>query len=208
MSDKNIYWQPMEITRVEREKQFGSRSFLMWFTGLSGSGKSALAGGLQTWLFRQGYPVYLLDGDNIRHGLSSDLGFTFEDRRENIRRVGEVAKLFVDAGIIVLASFISPYERNRAIARSLFAGDDFVEVYVKASVETCEKRDTKGLYKKARQGLINNFTGISAPYEEPKQPELILDTDNHDFASCISQLQQFCTKRYNLGEAFQIGTMN
>ncbi|MGM0502371.1 MAG: adenylyl-sulfate kinase, partial [Bacillota bacterium] len=173
--DKNIVWHEGEVKYQDRCKNLGQQGKVIWFTGLSGSGKSTIAVEVEKQLLQQGKAVYRLDGDNIRHGLNSDLGFSAEDRDENIRRIAEIAALFRDAGLIVLASFISPYQEMRDFARKRAKGD-FVEVYVKADVETCANRDPKGLYKKAKSGEIDNFTGVSAPYEIPENPELIVDT--------------------------------
>lgn len=179
MKSTNITWHHATITQSDREQQNGHKSVVLWFTGLSGSGKSTLAHAVESALFEKGCRTYVLDGDNIRHGLNKNLGFSPEDRAENIRRIGEVANLFVQAGVIALTAFISPYRADRDAARAIAqanAGDSFIEVFVKCDVETCEQRDTKGLYKKARAGEIKEFTGISAPYEEPLQPELTVDT--------------------------------
>ncbi|OGY86818.1 MAG: adenylyl-sulfate kinase [Candidatus Kerfeldbacteria bacterium RIFOXYA2_FULL_38_24] len=173
----NIKWHEGEIDKQKREKILKQKGVILWFTGLSGSGKSTLAVGLESRLYDQGYLSYRLDGDNIRHGLNSDLGFSPQDRVENIRRIGEVSKLMADAGLIVMTSFISPYVKDRELVRKLVTPDEFVEIYVKCSVDACEKRDPKGLYKKARKGEIPEFTGVSAPYEEPQNPEIIVATD-------------------------------
>ena len=182
------------ITREDREKLKGHRSFILWFTGLSGSGKSTLAHRVEEKLFEMGIHTYVLDGDNIRSGLNRDLGFSEEDRRENIRRIGEVAKLFVDAGIVVLTAFISPYRRDRAFVRNLVEEGDFIEVYVKCPIDVCEKRDPKGLYKKAKAGIIKNFTGIDAPYEEPLNPELVVETDKQSIEECVNTIIDFLIK--------------
>lgn len=187
---RNIIWCDTGIARKDREQKNRSRARVLWLTGLSGAGKSTIARELNCRLFLKGYHGYVLDGDNIRHGLNSDLGFSPEDRKENIRRVAEVAKLFVDAGFIVITSFISPYKEDRERARTIFPAGDFIEIYVKADVSVCEKRDPKGLYKKARQGLIQGFTGISAPYEVPENPEIIVDTGNHTVEESIDQIMQ------------------
>ena len=173
----NIKWHDTGISKTDREERNDHRGAVIWLTGLPSCGKSTIAVELQAALFEMGCSVYILDGDNIRHGINQDLGFSPEDREENIRRIGEIAKLFSDAGVLVITSFISPYRRDRDNARGLLAEGDFIEVYVKAKLATCEKRDIKGLYKKARNGEIQDFTGISAPYEEPKHPEIITDTD-------------------------------
>ena len=174
--DKNISWHEGEIDKAAREKNLGQKGMVIWFTGLSGSGKSTIAVEVEKELFKKGFAVYRLDGDNIRFGLNNDLGFSAEDRTENIRRIGEVAALFADAGLITLASFISPYQAGRDTARRAAGEDNFKEIYVKADIETCAKRDPKGLYEKAKNGEIDNFTGISAPYEEPVNADLVVDT--------------------------------
>jgi len=173
----NITWHASHVSREEREKLIGQQGCTIWLTGLSGSGKSTVAVAVERLLSDRGRLVYILDGDNIRHGLNKNLGFSPEDRTENIRRIGEVAKLFTDAGIIVLTAFVSPYRADRDAVRELLETGDFIEVHVAASLETCEERDTKGLYQKARAGEIPEFTGISAPYEEPEKAELVLDTN-------------------------------
>ncbi len=177
---KNIVWHQAHVVKEDREKKFGYRGVILWFTGLSGSGKSTLAHEVERILFERGIHTYVLDGDNIRHGLNKDLGFSPEDREENIRRIGEVAHLFAQAGVVAMTAFISPYKKDRDQVRSLAASGEFVEIYVKCSLEACEKRDTKDLYKKARAGQIPEFTGISAPYEEPDHPQLIVETDKED----------------------------
>lgn len=174
---KNLYWNAGYINQAQREKLLGQQGVCLWLTGLPASGKSSIAREIEKMLFDRHILSYVLDGDNIRHGLNKDLGFSEADRSENIRRIGEVAKLFVDAGLVIITAFISPYRRDRQRVRDLLEKRDFIEIYVKASLETCERRDAKGLYKKARRGEITEFTGISAPYEEPENPELILDTD-------------------------------
>ena len=174
----NITWHGGTVSRADREKLLGQRGVTVWLTGLSAAGKSTIAVILEHMLLDRGRFAYRLDGDNVRHGLNKNLGFSAEDRAENIRRIGEVANLFTDAGAIVIASFISPYRADREAVRSMLAPGDFVEVYVKVSVEAAEKRDPKGLYKKARAGEIKGFTGIDDPYEEPLSPELVLDTES------------------------------
>lgn len=173
----NITWHDHAVASEDREKALGQKGAVLWFTGLSGAGKSTIANTVDHKLHASGKHTYLLDGDNIRHGLNKNLGFSAEDRAENIRRIGEVAKLFADAGLITLTAFISPYRVDRDAVRALLPEGEFVEVYVKASLETCEGRDPKGLYKKARAGEIKGFTGIDDPYEEPLQPEIVLDSD-------------------------------
>ena len=174
--EKNIVWHKQSVTRELREKANGHKGCVIWYTGLSGSGKSTVANEVEKSLLALGVKSYLLDGDNVRHGLNSDLGFTKEDREENIRRIGEVAKLFADSGTVTGVAFISPYRVDRKRARDIVesAGLDFLEIYVKCPLEVCEKRDPKGLYKKARNGEIKNFTGLDAPYEEPLECELVL----------------------------------
>ncbi|MFZ5724512.1 MAG: adenylyl-sulfate kinase [Pseudomonadota bacterium] len=173
---KDIVWHPHAVTREMRAAQKKQRPLMIWFTGLSGAGKSTVSNALESWLFDHGFHTYLLDGDNIRHGLNKDLGFSDKDRVENIRRIGEVGKLIVDAGIIALSAFISPFRADRQMVRSLFAPGEFVEVYIAAPLEVCEQRDPKGLYRKARAGVIKQFTGIDSPYEAPTDPEITLDT--------------------------------
>jgi adenylylsulfate kinase len=169
---KNIVWHDTKITKEKRAKLTNQKPCILWFTGLSGSGKSTVANAVEEKLYNNKNFTYLLDGDNIRHGLNKDLGFSEEDRVENIRRIGEVAKLFVDAGLIVLTAFISPFRRDRDFVRSLVEDGEFIEIFVDTPIEECEKRDPKGLYKKARNGEIKNFTGIDSPYEPPVKPEI------------------------------------
>jgi len=173
----NITWHPGAVTRDDRQRLLRQRGVTLWLTGLSASGKSTIATLVEKRLIDAGHLAYRLDGDNVRHGLNRNLGFSAADRTENIRRIGEVAKLFADAGVICLASFISPYRADRDAVRALHAPSDFVEVYVKASVEAAERRDPKGLYKKARAGEIKNFTGIDDPYEAPERPEVVIETE-------------------------------
>lgn len=173
----HIVWHPTTVTKIDRQERAGHKSCVLWFTGLSGAGKSTLANAVEHELHQRGLSSYVLDGDNIRHGLNRGLGFGTEDRKENIRRIGEVAKLFVDAGVITLTAFISPYREDRELARGLVKADEFIEVYVKCPLSECERRDVKGLYQKARNGEIPQFTGISSPYEEPVAPELVIDSD-------------------------------
>ncbi len=183
--DKNIVWHQASVSRQARAEERGHKSVILWFTGLSGSGKSTLANAVNAALFQRGLASYLLDGDNIRHGLCKDLGFSDFDREENIRRIGEVAKLFLDAGIIVLTAFVSPFRLDREKARALVSDMDFVEIHCAATLRVCENRDTKGLYAKARAGEIMDFTGISSPYEEPESPELKIDTGLEDLDQCV-----------------------
>ncbi len=172
----NVHWHNGQISNEDRERLNKHKGACLWYTGLSGSGKSTIAAKVEEKLFEKGIKTYILDGDNIRHGLNKNLGFSHEDRTENIRRIGEVSKLFVDAGIVVGTAFISPYREDRDNVRKLLSDGDFVEIFVYADLETCEARDPKGLYKKARAGEIKDFTGISAPYEEPLNPELVINT--------------------------------
>ncbi len=173
----NLIWHAHKVSRDERAAQKKQKPAIIWLTGLSGSGKSTLANALEGELLRSGHHSYLLDGDNVRMGLNKNLGFTDADRVENIRRIGEVAKLFADAGLIAITAFISPFRADRDLVRAMVAPGEFFEVYVKAPLEICERRDPKGLYKKARAGQIKQFTGIDSPYEEPTKPELVVDTD-------------------------------
>lgn len=180
----NITWHEATVTAEDREKLLNQKGCVIWFTGLSGSGKSTLANAVEQVLHQQGHHTYVLDGDNVRHGLNKNLGFSPEDREENIRRIGEVAKLFSDAGTIVMTAFISPYCADRDQARALIAEDRFVEVFVDCPLDVCEERDTKGLYKKARAGEIKEFTGISAPYEPPLTPEVTVNTAALSIEEC------------------------
>lgn len=189
--DKNIQKQEYEITKEMRRDRKNHSSFILWFTGLSGSGKSTLAREVETELFNQNKSTYVLDGDNIRFGINKDLGFSKEDRVENIRRIGEVSKLFVDSGTIVLSAFISPYQKDRQIVKSLVEVDEFIEVYVKCPLEICESRDVKGLYKKARDGIIKGFTGIDDPYEEPINPQIIVETNNLNIEESTTKIVEY-----------------
>ncbi|RNB80572.1 adenylyl-sulfate kinase [Brevibacillus nitrificans] len=191
----NIVWHPTTVTKEDRQKRAGHKSCVIWFTGLSGAGKSTLANAVEHELHQRGLASYVLDGDNIRHGLNRGLGFSAEDRKENIRRIGEVAKLFVDAGVITLTAFISPYLEDRALARSLVAEGEFIEVYVKCSLEECERRDVKGLYEKARKGEIGQFTGISSPYEEPIAPELVIESGTLSVEQSVATVIDYLHQR-------------
>ena len=191
----NITWHEGEVTRADREQLLNQKGIIIWFTGLSGAGKSTVAVALETALTKQDKLCYRLDGDNIRHGLNKNLGFSPTDRTENIRRIGEVSKLFADAGVIVMTSFISPYRADRDLVRAMVEPGRFVEVYVKCGVEVCEQRDPKGLYKKARAGEIAEFTGISAPYEEPEHPEMSIDTANGTVEDAVEQLMTELAQR-------------
>lgn len=197
MSDiksSNAVWHNATVTRVRRERLNGHKGAVLWFTGLSGAGKSTLAHTVEERLHQIGCRTYVFDGDNVRHGLCGDLGFSQEDRSENIRRIVEMGKLFVDAGIIALAAFISPFEKDRQRARDRL-GADYNEVYCRCSIEVCEQRDTKGLYKRARAGEIKDFTGISSPYEEPKQAELTVDTGTQSLERCADQVLDLLCRR-------------
>ena len=184
----NIVWHQHVIDKAARSAQKGHKPALLWFTGLSGSGKSTLAGALEAELMQRGIHTYLLDGDNVRHGLCSDLGFATADRQENLRRVGEVAKLMLDAGLVVLAAFVSPYRAERDAIRARFNQEEFIEVFVDTPLAACEARDPKGLYKKARAGEIKHFTGIDDPYETPLQPEIHLVNDELPIAEGVARL--------------------
>jgi len=193
----NVVWHKPTVTREKRERLNGHKSFVVWFTGLSGSGKSTLAHALEDSLHQKGCRTFVLDGDNVRHGLSSNLTFSEEDRKENIRRIGEAAKLMVDAGVVALTAFISPFRADREMVRSMFPHGDFIEVYVKASLEACEARDVKGLYAKARAGEIKNYTGIDSPYEESFRPEVTVATEDNDVKSSVEKILG-CLKVKNL----------
>ncbi len=187
----NVVWHEQSLTKKNRREQNGHNSFVVWFTGLSGSGKSTLANAVAGRLYNDKVRNYVLDGDNIRHGLNKDLGFSEADRTENIRRIGEVAKLFVDSGQVVLTAFISPFQADRRIVRDLLEEKEFIEVFVNCPIDTCEQRDPKGLYVKARQGLIKDFTGINSPYEEPENPELVIDTHSFSIEENVEQVIQY-----------------
>lgn len=200
MKTKNIIPHQFFIDRKKREELKGHSSFLIWFTGLSGSGKSTIASRLEEELFNRGYHTYILDGDNLRSGLNSDLDFTDYGRKENIRRVGEVANLFIDAGIVVLASFISPFRSEREFVKNTVGESKFFEVFVDCSIAECELRDVKGLYKKARAGEISNFTGISSPYEIPENPDLLLDTSKNTIDESVQKLIDKLALRFALND--------
>jgi len=187
-SSTNVVWHNATVTRARREAQNGHRGAIIWFTGLSGSGKSTLAHAVEEALHQRGCRTFVLDGDNVRHGLCGDLGFSAKDREENIRRIGEMAKLFMEAGVIVLTAFISPYRADRERVRGLVEQGDFLEVYCDTAIEICETRDVKGLYKKARAGQIGEFTGVSSPYEIPDRPELTVNTGTEALDICVQQV--------------------
>jgi adenylylsulfate kinase len=196
---ENVVWQGLSVTKERRYEVTGHKACILWFTGLSGSGKSTLANAVEESLHREGRLTYLLDGDNIRHGLNRDLGFSTEDRMENIRRIGEVARLFCDAGLIVLTSFISPFQKDRDQVRSLVERGEFVEIFVTCSLDTCEKRDPKGMYKKARAGEIREFTGIDSPYEEPENPEIVINTEEQTVEDSLDKIITYLKERGIIG---------
>jgi len=191
----NIVWHHATVTRARREMHNDHRGAIIWFTGLSGSGKSTLAHAVEEVLHQQGSRTFVLDGDNVRHGLCSDLGFSNKDREENIRRIGETAKLFMEAGVIVLTAFISPFRADRERVRGMVEHGDFIEIYCDAPIETCESRDVKGMYKKARAGLIAEFTGITSPYEKPENPELTVNTGEAPLHKCVRLVTEILTQR-------------
>ncbi len=199
--DKNVVWHQPTVTRDRRAKNNGHKSVIIWLTGLSGAGKSTIAHALEESLYQHGASTYVLDGDNVRHGLCGDLGFSDADRNENIRRIGEISKLFIDAGVIALSAFISPFRADRQRARDLVNKGDFIEVHVKCPLEVCETRDPKGLYKKARAGLIKGYTGISSPYEEPENPEIVIDTSVKSIDQCVEQIIDYLAKNQIIAPA-------
>lgn len=192
--NQNIIWQNQNIKKENREILLNQKPSILWFTGLSASGKSTIANAVEAELYKMGIKTYLLDGDNVRHGLNKDLGFSEVQRVENIRRIGEVSKLFVDAGLIVLTAFISPFKSDRQIARSLVNYDEFIEVFIDTPISLCEKRDPKGLYKKARAGAIKDFTGIDSPYEKPETPQIHIKTDNHSIQESVKIIINYLIK--------------
>ena len=198
----NIVWHTSKVSRSDRETLNNHKGAVLWFTGLSGSGKSTLAHAVEEQLYLQGASTYVLDGDNIRHGLSSNLGFSEEDRKENIRRIGEVAKLMMDAGTIVMTAFISPFIKDRADVRKLMPHGDFIEIYCNATLETCEKRDVKGLYKKALAGEIKNYTGIDSPYQAPENPDLTIDTGTTNLEDSVKKVMRFLEKSNYIGQKY------
>lgn len=191
----NVVWHHATVTRQRREALNGHKSVILWFTGLSGAGKSTLAHAVEEQLYQHGCRTFVFDGDNVRHGLCGDLSFSIDDRKENIRRVGEMTKLFLEAGVISLTAFISPLREDRERVRSLVPHGDFIEVYCRCSIETCETRDVKGLYKKARAGEIPEFTGISSPYEEPENAELVVDTDILSLEESVAKVIAYLCER-------------
>jgi len=194
-SNTVLHHAAVSRTNREHSSSVAHKSLVVWFTGLSGSGKSTIAHAVEEELFKLGAKTYVLDGDNVRHGLNGDLGFSDADRNENIRRIGEMVKLFLDAGIITLAAFISPFHSERERVRALLSEDDFVEIHCKCLLTTCEQRDIKGLYKKARKGEIKDFTGISSPYEEPSNPDLVLDTDAQTLSESVDSVLSLLVQR-------------
>lgn len=193
--NNNIVWHHATVTRERRQQQNGHKSVVLWFTGLSGSGKSTLAHAVEEELHQRVCRTFVLDGDNVRHGLCSDLNFSDEDRKENIRRIGEIAKLMLESGTIVLTAFISPFRQDRREVRKLFPHGEFIEVYCDCALDVCEKRDVKGIYKKAREGTIDNFTGISSPYEKPQNPELSIRTDQLSLSDSVQQIVDYLSDR-------------
>lgn len=187
-SSTNTVWHHATVSRKRREDKNKHKSVVLWFTGLSGAGKSTLAHAVEERLFQYGFNTFVLDGDNVRHGLCGDLGFSDQDRKENIRRISEMAKLMLEAGVITLTAFISPFRAERAMARSLMPHGDFIEIFCFCPISVCEQRDVKGLYKKARAGEIKEFTGISSPYEEPDKPDLRIDTGIQSLEACVQQV--------------------
>lgn len=195
---KNVVSHSYNIVVKDRRKKSGHNSFLLWFTGLSGSGKSTIANLVEQELHKLNINTYTLDGDNVRKGINNDLTFSPQDRTENIRRIAEVANLMIDAGLVVLAAFVSPYKKDRENIKSIVKDVNFVEIYIDASIEECERRDVKGLYKKARAGEIKNMTGISAPYEVPLQPDIVVRTENEDAAEAAKRIIEYITPKLNL----------
>ncbi len=189
--NNNVIWHHATVTRERRETQNSHKSFVLWFTGLSGSGKSTLAHAVEEKLHETGHRTFVFDGDNVRHGLNKDLGFSQEDRKENIRRIGEMCKLFIEAGVIALTAFISPYKEDRNMIRQMVNEGDFIEIYCDCSLEICERRDVKGMYARARRGEITSFTGISAPYEVPDNPEIIPDTGHTTLEECVNKIIEY-----------------
>ncbi|GBG13524.1 adenylylsulfate kinase [Novimethylophilus kurashikiensis] len=194
-NDKNIRWHEAQVSRSDRNRQNGHGSVILWFTGLSGAGKSTVAHAVEKRLFDLGCKTFVFDGDNVRHGLCADLGFSAEDRTENIRRIGEMAKLFIEAGVIALTAFISPFRSDRDRVRVLAGEGNFLEIYCQCPLDVCEGRDVKGLYAKARQGLIKEFTGISSPYEAPEAPELTINTNLQTLDACVDQVLALLRQR-------------
>ena len=196
MNSSNVVYHRATVTRNRRQKLNKHRSVIIWFTGLSGSGKSTLAHAVEEELHQDGCRTFVFDGDNVRHGLCANLSFSVEDRHENIRRIGEMAKLFIEAGVIALTAFISPFKADRERVRTLVSENDFIEIYCNSPLAVCEERDVKGLYKKARRGEIKNYTGISSPYEEPEHPDLVLDTANETVETNVEKVLELLEERH------------
>ena len=194
-TNNNVVWHQATVTRPRRERLFGHKSVVLWFTGLSGAGKSTIAHSVEERLHQSGCHTFVLDGDNVRHGLCRDLGFTKTDRSENIRRIGEMVRLFLESGVIVLTAFISPIRQDREWVRALVPAEDFIEVYCRCPIEVCEDRDAKGLYRRAKAGEVKEFTGISSPYETPENPELVLDTNLHTLDECVEMVMALLRSR-------------
>lgn len=195
MNDSNIVWHDHHVSKSTRSEQKNQKACVLWFTGLSGSGKSTIANALESKLYEMGKHTYLLDGDNVRHGLNKDLGFSDQDRIENIRRIGEVSKLFVEAGLITVTAFISPFRSDRKIVRDLVESGEFIEVFIDTPLEICEQRDPKGLYQKARKGEIPSFTGISSPYEHPVSPDIHIQTAHHSIQESVSSIIEYLSQK-------------
>ncbi|MBW1848512.1 MAG: adenylyl-sulfate kinase [Deltaproteobacteria bacterium] len=199
----NVKWFNGFVSQEDREILHGHKGTAVWLTGLSASGKSTIAHHLEKQLHKMGHSTYVFDGDNVRHGLCEDLGFSGKDRSENIRRIGEMTRLFIDAGIIAITAFISPYKKDREIVRKLTGKDRFIEVYVKCPIDVCESRDPKGIYQKAKKGDIQNFTGISAPYETPENPDITIESNIEDIHSSVKKVLQFLEKRRLINNKFR-----
>ena len=193
--ENNVTWHRAAVTREMREKQNGHKSVIVWFTGLSSSGKSTIAHAVEEKLYEIGCRTFVFDGDNVRHGLNKNLGFSREDRKENIRRIGEMCKLFTEAGIIALTAFISPYSEDRNVIRQMVKDGDFIEIYCNCSLKVCESRDKKGIYERAKRGEIPEFTGISAPYEIPENPEIVIDTENTSLEECVDRVLEYLSEK-------------
>lgn len=200
MRSSHVIWQKRTVALEQRELLLKQKAVCLWFTGLSGSGKSTLAASLESALYKRGHACYLLDGDNIRHGLNGDLGFSPDDRKENIRRIGETAALFTDAGLITLTAFISPFRADRESVREKIGSQRFIEIHVDCPLQECERRDVKGLYQKARKQEIKDFTGISSPYQAPDSPEIRVDTEKDSLNTCLTQIMNYLEEKDILGE--------
>jgi len=203
--DTNVVWHHSAVTRQDRERRNDHKSVILWFTGLSNSGKSTIAHAVEEKLFEMGCSTFVFDGDNVRHGLCSDLSFSKEDRVENIRRIGEMAKLFIETGVIAVTAFISPFRSEREKVRKLVGPEDFIEVYCRCPLEVCEERDVKGHYRRARMGEIKEFTGISSPYEEPESPDLTLDTSSNTVEECAQEVIRLLVDRAVVGVSLPCG---